>query len=34
MWGQAVHAMGVVLEQAETDVVTRAALDGLRTAAR
>lgn len=34
VWGQAVHAMGVVLEHAETDAVARAALDGLRTATR
>eukprot|EP00775_Hariotina_reticulata_P002968 gene2968-3253_t len=34
MWGQAVHAMGVVLEQCETEAVARSALDGLRTAAR
>lgn len=34
VWGQSVHAMGVVLEHAETDAVARAALDGLRTATR
>ncbi|KAF8061912.1 hypothetical protein HT031_004172 [Scenedesmus sp. PABB004] len=34
VWGQAVHAMGVVLEHADSDAVARAALEGLRTATR
>ena len=34
MWGPAVHAMGVVLEHADTEPAIRAALDGLRTATR
>jgi hypothetical protein len=34
IWGPCMHALGVVLEHAEGEVLARAALDGLQLAAR
>ena len=34
VWGQAVHALGAVLEQADTQQAVAGALEGLQAAAR